>query len=187
MLLAFRAVDPLGAVCSQRSRLRVSTGSPVASALSVYCFNPTFDMFTGIVKGVQASLIATAARATGGGFFAFAVEPEIVDGRPEFVDDCKLRLPALGDDYFVKPGADVFLNATAISHCPVLTGVRFDERDGNVVTHTLSLRSLTRSQRRLRHLHNQAQRREFHLFEESTGASTRRSYQELVDYIQTLC
>jgi fructose-1,6-bisphosphatase/sedoheptulose 1,7-bisphosphatase-like protein len=181
-LLSFRKHDPLAAVCSKYSRMRVSTGSPIAHALAVYSFNPTFDMFAAVVKSGQASLIAAAARSTGGGFFAFpvTVQKKKADDVVAFVSDF------VGDDHFVREDADVFLNATAISHCAVLEGVRFDERENNVVTQTLSLRSHTRSQRRLINLHNHAREKVFHLLDTTTLARLTKTYDEILAEVNEL-
>ncbi|HEX3152569.1 MAG TPA: fructose-bisphosphatase class II [Gemmataceae bacterium] len=158
-LLALDGADPVAQVCSQFSRLRVTSGSPVANALAVYALNSTFDMFTAVVKGAQAALIAVAARTTGGGFYAFQVETS----KP---DQCLVSLPVYHDDHFVSPEKDVFLNVTGISHSAILEGVRFDERDDNVTTQTLSFRALTQSQRRVAHLHDHPSRKRFHIFNE---------------------
>lgn len=157
-LLPLDGTDPLAPVCGKHSRVRISTGSPVAGALAVYAFNPTFDLFTAVVSGVQAGLIAVASRATGGVFYALPVaDPVAKGGRCEH--------GAVGPDHFVRADADVFLNATAVSHSAVLEGVRFDEMKDTVTTQTLSLRSRTLSQRRVAHTHHLFSQKRFHFYE----------------------
>ena len=175
-------------VLRMNSRVRVFTGSSVAAAISVFLPTFALDMFAAIVRGTQVVQIAAAAHATGGELIAIPVRVRWGDALTEVKNANKKKgdaepprqvtvqkeLDKREDEgqgpFFTIPNQkvygkydlvrsdDVFLTATGVTESLLLEGCRFP-RDSIVRTHTLSMRSKTRSTRFITHHHDLTRKR----------------------------
>jgi hypothetical protein len=129
-------------------KVRTLSGSSVAAGMTPFFPHLTIDGFVGITRRTHAILLAIAAQATGGHMLAVPV----VRKKDEDYDLLPGK-PLLDKDDLIRRDRDAFLVATGVSENLLVEGVRF-KPNNQVSTHTLCLRSGTRSTRFVTHHHD---------------------------------
>ncbi|MFG0318343.1 MAG: fructose-bisphosphatase class II [Planctomycetota bacterium JB042] len=156
------------------ARTRSHCGSSVMAAIQTFYSTLGVDAYLGVVRRTHAVLIAASSHSMRGGFVAFPIdESGKVIARPFTAAD--FLTTTIAD-----APVDLFVAATGISETLVLEGVRFRDRS-SVATHTLCLRSRTRSSRLIKHQHD-LDRKRFHMLDRRSTKTL--SFESVLDSLE---
>lgn len=139
-------------------RKKVLHGSPISGAVAAQMGKIGIDAFVSYVDPVQAGIIAAATLTTETNALFIPVYTKYQRdyrnrvSRRCVVSSVKDEIPILQSSELVNPN-DLYINMTGITDSVLLNAVRYRGKSA-IMTHTLSLRSYSRSKRFLRNRHD---------------------------------